>query len=149
MGVASPELEKEITLRKQSEFEAALREAQTDIAETSERIRSLEAQMSTTSPRITTQERTADNPTLLEKLKCTLLTLELKRTELLTKFAPDYITVREVEKQIAQAQESIAAAERDPVHEQTTDSDPTYVWLREELAKNRTQLIARVPALRH
>ncbi len=142
MGVASPELEKEITLRKQSEFEAALREAQTGIAETSERIRSLEAQMSTTSPRITTQERTADNPTLLEKLKSTLLTLELKRTELLTKFAPDYITVREVEKQIAQAQESIAAAERDPVHEQTTDSDPTYVWLREELAKNRTQLIA-------
>jgi uncharacterized protein involved in exopolysaccharide biosynthesis len=141
-GVVSPELEKEIALRKQSEFEAALREAQTDVAETTERIRSLEAQMSTTSPRITTQERISDNPMLFQQLKSTLLTLELKRTELLTKFAPDYLPVREVEKQIAQTQTAIAAAEKAPVHEQTTDSDPTYAWLREELAKNRTQLIA-------
>jgi chromosome segregation ATPase len=141
-GVVSPELEKDITLRKQSEFDAALRETQTDIAETTERIRSLEAQMSTTSPRITTQERISDNPMLLQQLKSTLLTLELKRTDLLAKFAPDYLPVREVEKQIAQTQAAIAAADQAPVHEQTTDSDPTYAWLREELAKNRTQLIA-------
>jgi uncharacterized protein involved in exopolysaccharide biosynthesis len=141
-GVVSPELEKDITLRKQSEFDAALRETQTDIAETTERIRSLEAQMSTTSPRITTQERISDNPMLLQQLKSTLLTLELKRTELLTKFAPDYLPVREVEKQIAQTRIAISAADQAPVHEQTTDSDPTYAWLREELAKNRTQLIA-------
>jgi uncharacterized protein involved in exopolysaccharide biosynthesis len=141
-GVASPELEKEMTLRKESEFEAALRETTTGIAEVTERIRSLELQMSTTSTRITTQERSSDNPMLLEKLRTTLLTLELKRTELLTKFAPDYPTVREVEKQIAQTQATIAATEQTPVHEQTTDSDPTYTWLREELAKNRTQLIA-------
>ena len=140
--LVSPELEKDITLRKQSEFDAALRETQTDIAETTERIRSLEAQMSTTSPRITTQERISDNPMLLQQLKSTLLTLELKRTELLTKFAPDYLPVREVEKQIAQTQTAISAADQAPVHEQTTDSDPTYAWLREELAKNRTQLIA-------
>ena len=98
--------------------------------------------MSTTSPRITTQERISDNPMLLQQLKSTLLTLELKRTELLTKFAPDYLPVREVEKQIAQTQTAISAADQAPVHEQTTDSDPTYAWLREELAKNRTQLIA-------
>ena len=141
-GVVSPELEKDITLRKQSEFEAALRETRTDIAETAERIHSLEAQMSATSPRMITLERTSDNPMLFEQLKSTLLTLELKRTELLTKFAPDYLPVREVEKQIAQTKTAIAAAEQAPVHEQTTDSDPTYAWLRAELAKNRTQLIA-------
>jgi uncharacterized protein involved in exopolysaccharide biosynthesis len=141
-GVVSPELEKEITLRKQSEFDAALRETQTNIGEATERIGSLEAQMSTTSPRITTQERTSDNPMLLQQLKSTLLTLELKRTELLTKFAPDYLPVREVEKQIAQTETAIAAADKNPFHERTTDSDPTYAWLREELAKNRAQLIA-------
>jgi uncharacterized protein involved in exopolysaccharide biosynthesis len=141
-GVVSPELEKEITLRKQSEFDAALRETQTNIAEATERIRSLEAQMSTTSPRITTQDRISDNPMLLQQLKSTLLTLELKRTDLLTKFAPDYLPVREVEKQIAQTETAIAAADNSPVHDRTTDSDPTYAWLREELAKNRAQLIA-------
>jgi uncharacterized protein involved in exopolysaccharide biosynthesis len=66
----------------------------------------------------------------------------LKRTDLLAKFAPDYLPVREVEKQIAQTQAAISAADQAPVREQTTDSDPTYAWLREELAKNRTQLIA-------
>src|SRR5208283_750366 len=110
-GLVLPELEKEITLRKQSEFDAALHETRTDIAETSQRISALEAQMVTTSPRITTQERTSDNPMLLQQMKSTLLTLELKHTELLSKFAPEYPLVQEVDKQIAQTQAAITAAE--------------------------------------
>lgn len=141
-GLVSPDLEKEIALRRQSEFEAALRETRTDMAETSQRISALEAEMVTTSPRITTQERTSDNPMLLQQMKSTLLTLELKHTELLSKFAPEYPLVQEIDKQIAQTQGAIAAAEQSPIHEETTDRDPTYAWLREELAKNRTQLIA-------
>ena len=141
-GLVSPELEKEIALRKQSDFDAALRQTRTDIVETSQRISALEAQMVTTSPRITTQERTSDNPVLLQQMKSTLLTLELKRTELLSKFAPEYPLVQEVDKQIAQTQAAIAGAEQSPFHEQTTDRDQTYAWLRDELAKNRTQLSA-------
>jgi uncharacterized protein involved in exopolysaccharide biosynthesis len=141
-GLVSPELEKEITLRKLSDFEAALGQTRTDTAETAQRIRALEAQMSATSPRIATQERTSDNPMLFQQLKSTLLTLELKRTELKTKFAPDYPLVRDVEKQIAQAKAAIIDAEQAPLHEQTTDRDPTYAWLHEELAKNRTELVA-------
>ena len=141
-GMVSPELEKDIALRKQSDFDAALRQTRADIAETNQRISALEAQMVTTSPRITTQERTSDNPILLQQMKSTLLTLELKHTELLSKFAPEYPLVQEVDKQIAQTQAAITAAEQSPVHEQTTDRDQTYAWLRDELAKNRTQLIA-------
>ena len=141
-GLVLPELEKEIALRKQSEFDAALRETRTDIAETGQRISALEAQMLTTSPRIATQERTSDNPQLMQQLKSTLLNLELKRTELLSKFAPEYPLVQEVDKQIAQTEAAIAAAEQSPMHEQTTDRDQTYAWLRDELAKNRTQLTA-------
>ena len=141
-GLVSPQLEKEITLRKQSEFDAALRETRADIAETNQRISALGAQLVATSPRITTLERTSDNPLLEQQLRSTLLSLELKRTELLSKFAPEYPLVQEVEKQIAQAQTAIAAAEQSPVREETTDRDPTYAWMREELAKNRAQLIA-------
>jgi polysaccharide chain length determinant protein (PEP-CTERM system associated) len=141
-GVVSPELEKDITLRKLSDFDAALRETQANITETTERIRSLEAQMSSTTPRMTTQERTSENPLLLQQLKSTLLTLQLKHTELITKFAINYPLVQEVEKQIKQTEAAITAAEQAPFHEQTTDNDPAYAWLREELAKNRAQLIA-------
>jgi len=141
-GLVSPELEKEIALRKQSEFDAALRQTRADIAETTQRITTLEAQMTTTSPRITTQERTSDNPMLLQQMKSTLLTLELKHTELLSKFAPEYPLVQEVDEQIEQTRAAIAAAEQSPMHEQTTDRDQTYAWLRDELAKDRTQLTA-------
>jgi uncharacterized protein involved in exopolysaccharide biosynthesis len=148
--LVSPQLEKEIMLRKQSEFDAALRETRTDIAETVQRISALEAQVATTSPRVTTLERTSDNPMLEQQLKATLLNLELKHTELLSKFAPEYPLVQEVQKQIAQAQAAIDAAEQSPLHEQATDRDPTYSWLHEELAKNRAQLVtlrARAEAL--
>jgi uncharacterized protein involved in exopolysaccharide biosynthesis len=141
-GMVSPELEKEIALRKMSDFDAALQQTQADIAETTERVRALEAQITATSPRITTEERTSENPALLAQLKSTLLSLEVKHTDLLGKFAADYPPVRDVEKEIAQAQAAIATAEKAPIHEQTTDRDPTYAWLREELAKNRTQLTA-------
>jgi uncharacterized protein involved in exopolysaccharide biosynthesis len=141
-GLVSPQLEKEITLNKLSQFDASLRETRTDIAETTQRIHALEEQIVTTSPRITTQERTSDNPLLMQQLKSTLLNLELKHTELLTKFALDYPLVQETEKQIVQTQAAIAKAEQSPIHEQATDRDPTYAWLRAELAKNRTQLIA-------
>ena len=141
-GLTSPDLEKDIALRKQSDFDAALRETRTDIAETSQRITALEAQINSTSPRITTQERTSDNPMLLQQMKSTLLTLELKRTELLSKFASEYPLVQDVDKEIAQTQATIASAEQSPVREQTTDRDPTYAWLNEELAKNRAQLVA-------
>ena len=141
-GLVSPELEKEITLRKLSEFDGALRETRADIAETTQRIASLETQMTATPPRIITQERSGDNPVLLQQLKSTLLNLQLKHTELLTKFSAEYPLVQEVEKQIRQTQAAIVGAEQAPVREQTTDRDSTYAWMQEELAKNRTQLIA-------
>jgi uncharacterized protein involved in exopolysaccharide biosynthesis len=86
--------------------------------------------------------RTLDNPQLMEKLKSTLLELELKRSELLTKFEPSYRPVQEVEQQIAHTRDAIAAAEKAPLRDETTDTDPTYEALRAELAKSNTDLAA-------
>jgi uncharacterized protein involved in exopolysaccharide biosynthesis len=141
-GVVSPALEKEITVRKLVEFEAAAQEARAGIAETKQRIRTLETQLASLPHRETTQVRTADNPQLMERMKSRLLELELKRTELLTKFEPSYRLVQEVQEQIAQTREAIAAAERAPLRDETTDRDPTYEALRAELAKSNTELAA-------
>jgi uncharacterized protein involved in exopolysaccharide biosynthesis len=89
---------------------------------------------------MTTQVRTSDNPQLMERLKSTLLDLELKRTELLTKFEPSYRPVREVEAQITQTREAIDAAVKAPLRDETDDRDPTYESLRGELAKAKTEL---------
>ena len=141
-GVVSPVLTREITVRKLSEFEAASHETQAAILETKQRIRTLETQLASLAPRHTTQVRTSDNPQLMERLKSTLLELELKRTTLLTKFEPTYRPVQEVDQQIAQAREAIDAAQKAPLKDETTDRDPTYEALRAELAKANTDLAA-------
>jgi uncharacterized protein involved in exopolysaccharide biosynthesis len=107
-----------------------------------ERIRTLERLQSTTPPRLTTQVRSSPNPVLQQQLKSTLLNLELKRTELLSKFAPDYRPVQELEAEIAQAREALTNAESNPVREETTDRDATHEWLTSELAKARPELTA-------
>jgi len=117
-----------------------LRQTQASIAQTQERMRALEALAAATPSRLTTTDRKSDNPQLLEQLKSSLLTLELKRTELLGKFEPSYRPVQELEAQIAQARAAIAAEDKAPVREETTDRNPTYQWVDEELAKARADL---------
>ena len=141
-GVVSPMLTREITVRKLTEFEASWHETQAAIQETQRRIQTLETQLASLPARHTTQVRTSDNPQLMERLKSTLLELELKRSELLTKFEPSYRPVQEVEQQIAQTREAIAGAEKAPLKDETTDTDPTYEALRAELAKANTDLAA-------
>ena len=139
-GVINPALEKEISVRKLADVEADLKTTQATIAEDKQRIRKLEAQLGTLPSRETAQVRTSDNPQLMERMKTTLLDLELKRTDLLTKFEPAYRPVQEIEQQITQTKAAIAAAEKAPLRDETTDRDPTYEALRAELAKSQTDL---------
>jgi uncharacterized protein involved in exopolysaccharide biosynthesis len=139
-GVINPALEKEISVRKLADVEADLKTTQATIAENKQRIRKLEAQLGTLPSRETAQVRTSDNPQLMERMKTTLLDLELKRTDLLTKFEPTYRPVQEIEQQITQTKAAIAAAEKAPLRDETTDRDPTYETLRAELAKSQTDL---------
>jgi len=141
-GVVAAGLEKDLTVRKLTEFQSLLQETQAAIAETKQRIRALETQAASIPPRLTTQIRKTDNGQLLQQLHSTLLTLELKRTELLSKFEPSYRPVQEVEAEIAQTRSAIAAAENQPLRDETTDRDQTFEWVKGELAKAQTELAA-------
>jgi uncharacterized protein involved in exopolysaccharide biosynthesis len=92
--------------------------------------------------RMTTQVRKSDNAALLQNLKSTLLNLQLKRTELLTKYQPTYRPVQEVEQQIAETEALIATQQAEPVRDETTDQDPVYLWVRSETTKAKSQLVA-------
>jgi uncharacterized protein involved in exopolysaccharide biosynthesis len=140
--VVSAQLEKEIALQRLNEFEATLNQTQAAIVESEKRIHALGGQLAKTSPRLTTLVRTSDNPLLLQQLKSTLLTLELRRTELLSKFEPDYRPVQEIEKEIAQTQATIAAEEKAPLREEATDQNSIYQWLNQELAKAKAERVS-------
>ena len=63
------------------------------------------------------------------------MSLQLKRTEYLMKYQPDYPLVQEVDKEIAETQASIQAEDNKPIRQETTDRNPTYAWINEEMAK--------------
>ncbi|HYA23928.1 MAG TPA: hypothetical protein VEF05_07190 [Terriglobales bacterium] len=140
-GVSPAEM-RDLTLQKLNDFNGTLATTRSEIAGTEKRIQDLEAQQHSTPSRLTTQMKKGDNPQVLETLKNTLMTLELKRTELLTKYQPTYPLVTEVDKEIADTRDALAKEETTPVSEETTDQNPTYQWINEELAKAKADLSA-------
>jgi uncharacterized protein involved in exopolysaccharide biosynthesis len=141
-NVVSAGLERDISLQKLSEADANNQQTHVAISETIKRIRALEWTLKGLPERTTTQLRSSDNPQLLEKMKSKLLELELKRTELLTKFEPSFRLVQEVDQQIAETKSSLAAEDRAPVREETTEQDPNHEWAKAELVKSQVELSA-------
>jgi uncharacterized protein involved in exopolysaccharide biosynthesis len=139
-NVVSAALERDLVLQKLTDFQASQEQIRTAITEAEMRIGTLQKKLSSTPSRETTQVKVADNPFLLQQLKSTLMNLQLKRRELLTKFQPQYRLVTEVDDQIADTKASIAAEELKPVREETTDRQPTYTWVEAELSKAQVDL---------
>lgn len=147
-GVA-PQVSRDIALQKLSEFRSSLEQTRADVASTEQRIKTLEKQAGITPERLTTSTRTSDDAQVLQSLKTTLMNLQLKRTELLTKYQPSYPLVQEVDKEIGETEAAITNEEAKPLNEQTTDRNPTYAWINEELAKAKadyTSLQAKAAA---
>jgi uncharacterized protein involved in exopolysaccharide biosynthesis len=137
-GVA-PRMTRDITLQKLSEFRSSLQQTRAEMAATEQRINTLQKQAGITPERLTTSMRQQDDFQVLQGLKNTLMTLELKRTELLTKYQPTYPLVQQVDKQVDDTKASIAREEAKPIKEETTDRNPTYAWINQELAKAKAE----------
>jgi uncharacterized protein involved in exopolysaccharide biosynthesis len=141
-GVVTDQSEKEATVPKLAEFELGMRQTQAQIPQAEEHVRALEGLLQKTPERITTQLHQADNGGLMQQLRSSLVNLEAQRTDMLNKYAPGDRMVQEVEKEIADVKSSIEAQEKSPLREETTDQNPTYSFLREELAKAKADLAA-------
>lgn len=138
-GAASPALERDIALQKLGDAEAAYRQMDQDRVETEQRITGLHQQLASFPSRSVTVKRWADNPELIAKLKSRLMELDLKRTELLTRYEPSYRLVQEVDREIEETRQLIAAEALNPVRDETSDKDPNYEWARMELEKAQVQ----------
>jgi uncharacterized protein involved in exopolysaccharide biosynthesis len=137
-GLVSAVAQKQLVLQQLSQFEAEMEQSQANATEARERAAALRIQTRTRPERQTTQMKTGANAQLLAQLQGTLLSLELKRGEMLMKYAPTYPPVQEVEREIANARAAIEQAEKSPVVEVTTDRTPAQVWMDTELAKAET-----------
>lgn len=138
-GVASAALERDIALQKLGEAEAEYREITQNNAQADKRIAALQEQLASFPARSVTLKRWSDNPQLLQQLKGRLLELQLRRAELLTRYQPSYALVREVDRQIEDTRQSIAAEALTPVRDETSDKDPNYEWARMDLEKTQVE----------
>jgi uncharacterized protein involved in exopolysaccharide biosynthesis len=138
IGIANPTLDRDITLQKLGDLDANLGQTKESIAETQKRIDALEQLARTTPPRLATQERRSDDALVLQQLETTLLNLELKHSDMTSKYQADYRPVQELEREIGETRAAIAAEK--PLSDNTTDQNPTYVWIKSELAKAHADL---------
>jgi len=139
-GVASGQVQLDDALRRLSDVQARQSETRTSMAGTEQRLRTLLSQSKVIPQRQTTQLKMSDSAILLQQLKSSLLNLQMRRTELLTKYEPSYPLVQEVDRQIAEAQAALNEAEKSQVQERTTDRDPTFEMVREDLTRSTAEL---------
>jgi len=93
--------------------------------------------------RLTTLEASAINDKVIGDLNAALIEAQTKRAQLAMKYDPSYPLVQEADREIAQDKTAIAQAEEKKYVTQTTDRDPTYELLREDVAKSQADLSAQ------
>ena len=139
-SIAAPDLVRSDMAQQFANSQATLYQTRELISADEKRIDNIMSQMERTAPRSATTEVSNSSNLLLQNLQAALLAAQIKRTQLLVKFEPDYPLVREADKEIAQTQEAIVKAQESRFLNQTTDRDPTYEFLRQDMAKTQADL---------
>jgi uncharacterized protein involved in exopolysaccharide biosynthesis len=137
--VVSAGVQRDIVIQRLAEFEALQRQTETAAGEASRRIVALQSERASTPERRLGSQRTGDAAGLVQEYQGRLLTLQLKRGELLQKFTPQYRMVVEIDEQIARIRDALDEARRETTKEQTTEENPTIQWLEQEIARIRTE----------
>jgi uncharacterized protein involved in exopolysaccharide biosynthesis len=139
-GASLLEQKKELGLKRIGELEAAIQQLSAQAEDASDRKNVFSREMASLPATIRTQSRTARNEALLEKLKSTLLDLENKRVQLLTKYEPSYRLVTEVDQQIRATKGAIEKEEVSAVVDQTDALNPLRQSVEVELSQAQSHI---------
>ena len=139
-GVAAPDIERTEMAQQVVNSVAALHADQQTIAAEKQRIQDEEARIKATPDRSPTQQVSDSAQVLLQQLQADLLAAQIKKTQLTMKYDPSYPLVQEADQEIAQTQAAITEATKEQYVNQTTDRDPTYELIREDIAKTQADL---------
>lgn len=141
-GIVAPQTERDMILQRSFEFDADANQAKQSAAADQRRAQALQDLLNHTPARIDSSQSSSQNEELLSGMQSTLLNLQMKHIEQLTKFSANYALVRQTEDQIAAAEKSIDTAKKTPVMSETTNRNPSYDWIQQEIAKSTSDLDA-------
>jgi len=142
-GVVAPDIQRANLAQLSTNTLGSLHSSQQAFAAAEQRIATDEEQMQATPARSTTQQVSNSADILLQQLQTNLLAVQVKRTQLVMKYDSSYPLVKEADKEIAQTEAAIADAKKMQYVNETTDRDPTYEFLREDIAHATTELASQ------
>lgn len=113
------------------------------IAGDQERINTDLRELRATSPRSSTVQSTSTNRASAAELRAALLAAQTKRDQLAMKYDSHYPLLQEADKELAHAEQAVNQADQQRDTLETTDRDPTYELIREDIAKTKADLSAQ------
>ena len=132
----------EAQLRQLNEFEVALATTRTAVAESEARISSLERQMGAEPERLQGEQRIAHR-SAPDAIRSQLFALEIRRTELLSKYKPNHRLIRDLDKDLDKARRMVEQIEKAPAESSTTSTlNPLRQRLLDTLTTERSALAA-------
>ncbi len=132
----------EAQMRQLNEFEVALATTRTAVAESAARISSLERQMGAEPERLQSEQRIAHR-SAPDAIRAQLFALELRRTELLSKYKPNHRLIRDLDKDLDKARRMVEQVEKAPAESSTTSTlNPLRQRLLDTLTTERSALAA-------
>ena len=143
-GGVAPQISRDITLQKLNDFSASLETTRAEMAATEKKINSLEQQAGATPDRLTTAVRETDDGAVLQQLKSTLLDPgnQAHRTaHQVSADLPPGAGGRQGDCRHPRLDRSPKKPSRCAIP--TTDRNPTYAWINEELAKAKADYSAQ------
>lgn len=130
----------EVQMRQLNEFEVTLQNTRTAIAESEARIQSLSQQMEKEPERLQTEERIAHRPAP-DAIRAQLFALELRRTELLSKYKPNHRLIQDLDKDLEKARRLAEQAEKTSAEATLTSAlNPLRQRLHDTLTTERSNL---------
>jgi uncharacterized protein involved in exopolysaccharide biosynthesis len=130
----------ETQMRQRNDFEVAWQTTRTAIAESQARLRALERQLANEPERLQSEQRIAHR-SAPDAIRAQLFALELKRSELLSKYKPDHRLIRDLDKDLDKARRMVEQVEKAPAESTVTSAlNPLRQRLIDTLASERSTL---------
>lgn len=140
----------DLALRKLDQFERAVAEAYVEVQRDENRVAALEERLSGVPERLPTAYRLNQDPET-EQLRANLVELRLERDDLLTRYSPTNVFVRELDARIEQAEERLREVEQRVGDINRTELNEVHQELKSQLLTAQAELAgtrARYYALR-
>jgi uncharacterized protein involved in exopolysaccharide biosynthesis len=134
--------QKEATLQRVGALEAELQEIGAQIEGAEKRVEILRQQGESQPKTVTSSSRSSVNTALIQYLKTTLIELQNQRTELLSRFQPDYRTVQEIDKKIADTQAALEREDRASVVDETESLNPLRQSIESEFFRTQSEIVS-------